>query len=66
MVRIPIHPGKFLAEELEALGISANQLAKDLGCRRTDSRRLSGAGGASPEIRRCAWGVGMERGRTFG
>ena len=31
MVRIPIHPGKFLAEELEALGISANQLAKVLG-----------------------------------
>jgi addiction module HigA family antidote len=31
MVRIPIHPGKHLAEELEALGISANQLAKDLG-----------------------------------
>jgi antitoxin HigA-1 len=31
MVRIPVHPGKHLAEELEALGMSANQLAKDLG-----------------------------------
>src|SRR3974377_2572560 len=31
MVGIPIHPGQHLAEELEALGISANQLAKDLG-----------------------------------
>jgi len=29
--RLHIHPGEHLADELEALGISANQLAKELG-----------------------------------
>lgn len=27
MARTPIHPGKFLADELEALGLSASELA---------------------------------------
>lgn len=31
MVRLLIHPGEHLADELQALGISANQLAKELG-----------------------------------
>ena len=31
MARILIHPGEHLAEELETLGMSANQLAKELG-----------------------------------
>ena len=30
MVREPIHPGKFLEDELEALGITANEMAKAL------------------------------------
>ncbi len=30
MVRLLIHPGEHLADELEALGTSANQLAKEL------------------------------------
>jgi addiction module HigA family antidote len=30
MARSPIHPGEFLADELEALGMSAPQLAADL------------------------------------
>jgi len=30
MARILIHPGEHLADELEALGMSANQLAKRL------------------------------------
>ena len=31
MVRILIHPGEHLADELKALGMSANELAKELG-----------------------------------
>ena len=31
MARIPIHPGEHLAEELEELGISAAELARQLG-----------------------------------
>jgi addiction module HigA family antidote len=31
MARIIIHPGEHLADELKALGISANELAKELG-----------------------------------
>ena len=31
MARILIHPGEHLADELESLGMSANQLAKELG-----------------------------------
>ncbi len=31
MARIIIHPGEHLADELQALGMSANQLAKELG-----------------------------------
>ncbi len=31
MARILIHPGEHLADELQALGISANELAKELG-----------------------------------
>ncbi len=31
MARLLIHPGEHLADELEALGMSANRLAKELG-----------------------------------
>ena len=31
MARIIIHPGEHLADELKALGMSANELAKELG-----------------------------------
>ena len=31
MASLLIHPGEHLADELEALGMSANQLAKELG-----------------------------------
>jgi antitoxin HigA-1 len=31
MARLIIHPGEHLADELEALGMSANELAKKLG-----------------------------------
>lgn len=31
MARIIIHPGEHLADELQALGMSANELAKELG-----------------------------------
>lgn len=31
MTRILIHPGEHLADELQALGVSANELAKQLG-----------------------------------
>jgi hypothetical protein len=31
MARILIHPGEHLADELKELGMSANQLAKELG-----------------------------------
>jgi len=31
MARLLIHPGEHLADELKALGMSANQLAKELG-----------------------------------
>src|SRR4030042_756488 len=31
MARLIIHPGEHLADELEALGMSANELAKELG-----------------------------------
>jgi addiction module HigA family antidote len=31
MARLLIHPGEHLADELKALGMSANELAKDLG-----------------------------------
>lgn len=31
MARILIHPGEHLADELKAIGMSANELAKDLG-----------------------------------
>jgi addiction module HigA family antidote len=31
MARLLIHPGEHLADELQALGLSTNQLAKELG-----------------------------------
>ena len=31
MARAPIHPGEHLADELEALGMSANALSKQIG-----------------------------------
>jgi antitoxin HigA-1 len=31
MARITIHPGEHLADELKALGLSANEVAKELG-----------------------------------
>jgi addiction module HigA family antidote len=31
MLRIPTHPGAIIKDEIEALGISGNALAKDLG-----------------------------------
>jgi addiction module HigA family antidote len=31
MARLIIHPGEHLADELKALGMSANELAKELG-----------------------------------
>ena len=31
MARLIIHPGEHLADELQALGMSANELAKDIG-----------------------------------
>ena len=31
MTRLLIHPGEHLADELQALGMSANELAKELG-----------------------------------
>ena len=31
MARLLIHPGEHLADELKALGMSANELAKELG-----------------------------------
>jgi addiction module HigA family antidote len=31
MARLIIHPGEHLADELQALGMSANELAKELG-----------------------------------
>ena len=31
MTRLLIHPGEHLADELQALGMSANQLAKEVG-----------------------------------
>ena len=31
MARLLIHPGEHLADELQALGMSANELAKELG-----------------------------------
>ena len=31
MARIIIHPGEHLADELKALGLSANEMAKELG-----------------------------------
>ncbi len=31
MARILIHPGEHLADELQAMGLSANRLAKELG-----------------------------------
>ena len=32
MVRLLIHPGEHLADELNAFGMSANELAKELEC----------------------------------
>ncbi len=31
MARLIIHPGEHLADELKALGLSANMMAKELG-----------------------------------
>jgi hypothetical protein len=40
MARLIIHPGEHLADEPKALGMSANELAKESGIRRTGSPRL--------------------------
>ena len=54
MTRLIIHPGKHLADELQALGLSANQLAKELG---VPTNRITQI------IRgRQAWGYGLAPG----
>ncbi len=54
MARILIHPGDHLADELKALGMSANEMAKQLGVPRTGSLRSSVVSEESQEIQRCA------------
>ena len=60
MARILIHPGEHLADELESLGMSANQLAKELGI---PTNRIT-------QIIRSKWGItgdtALRLGRWFG
>ncbi len=66
MARLIIHPGEHLADELQALGMSANELAKKLGVptnRITEIiRGKRGISGTRP----CVWGGGSARGRISG
>ena len=67
MARLIIHPGEHLADELKALGMSANELAKELGVpTRTGLRKLSPASAALPAIRLCASASGSAPDRIFG
>ena len=46
MARIIIHPGEHLADELKALSMSANELAKELGVPTNRITEITAAGGA--------------------
>ena len=66
MARILIHPGEHLADELKALDMSANELAKELG---VPTNRLTQIIRASVEFRAtrpCASASGSARGRISG
>jgi addiction module HigA family antidote len=66
MARLIIHPGEHLADELQALGLSANELAKALG---VPTNRITeiirGKRGISGD-RPCVSGGGLARDRISG
>jgi len=66
MARLLIHPGEHLADELKALGMSANELAKALGVPTNRLTEIIRGGVESREIRPCAWAAGSVRGRISG
>lgn len=59
MALTPIHPGEHLAEELEALGMSASELARRIKEILNGSARL-------PETPLCAWPISLAPARSFG
>jgi plasmid maintenance system antidote protein VapI len=53
--RPAIHPGKHLAEQLEALGMSAAALARKLRVPTNRITHILKVSELLPEIRRCVW-----------
>jgi plasmid maintenance system antidote protein VapI len=66
MARLLIHPGEHLADELKALGMSTNELAKELGVPTNRITEIIRASGESRGIRPYAWDAGLARGRISG
>ena len=66
MARLIIHPGEHLADELQALGMSANELAKELGVPTNRITEIIRGKRASRGTRPCASGGGSAPGRISG
>ena len=66
MARIIIHPGEHLADELKALGMSANELAKELGVPTNRLTQIMRGNAALPATQPCALAGGSARGRISG
>jgi hypothetical protein len=64
MTPLLIHPGEHLADELKALGMSANELAKELGVPTNRIMEIiRGKNEEFREIQPCVWADGLEPGR---
>ena len=66
MARTPIHPGEHLAEELEELGMSAAELARQIDVPVNLITGIINGQRASPPIRPCVSAIGSERARNTG
>jgi plasmid maintenance system antidote protein VapI len=66
MARSAIHPGEHLAEEFGALGMSAAELARQLGVSTNRITEILNRGGLLRAIRRCGWLISSSPGRNSG
>ena len=66
MTRDPIHPGETLREDLEALGMSAAELARRIEVPVNRITESSTAAAPLPATRHYAWGASSGRRASFG
>ena len=66
MAREPIHPGETLCEDLDALGMSAAELARWIEVPVNRITEILNGAAPSPATRRCAWGASSGRRASSG